>query len=192
MKIGFLGGSFDPVHSGHLAVAQDVRNRLALDRMVLVPAAQAPLKANGVQASAEDRLAMLRLAIQDESGLAVDDCELQRPGVSYTIDTVRELRRRYPGDDLYWVIGADQVEKLESWKDAGELVQLVQFVGVARPGFLLKTPEGLAGLRIHQCETRRMDVSSSEIRRRIREGRSLENLCPQKVVAYITEKGLYR
>ena len=121
MKIGFLGGSFDPVHFGHLIAAQDVYEQYKFDRLFLVPAAQAPLKPNDVQSSIEDRLAMLRAACEWDQRFEIDDYELKKGGVSYTIDSVRHFRNQYPDDELYWIIGGDQLPLLHQWKEIAEL-----------------------------------------------------------------------
>ncbi len=115
VKIGFLGGSFDPVHFGHLLAAQDAFEQHHLDRLVLVPAAQAPLKPTDVQSSSEDRLAMLRAAVEWDKRFEISDVELRRGGVSYTIDSARHFRALYPKDELYWIIGGDQLPKLHLW-----------------------------------------------------------------------------
>jgi nicotinate-nucleotide adenylyltransferase len=121
VKIGFLGGSFDPVHFGHLLAAQDAYEQCKLDRLILVPAAKAPLKPNDETCSTEDRLALLRAAVEWDKRFEVSDIELRRGGVSYTIDSVRHFRALYPNDELYWIIGGDQLPKLHLWKDIAEL-----------------------------------------------------------------------
>ena len=122
VKIGFLGGSFDPVHFGHLLAAQDAYEQYQLDRLILVPAAQAPLKPNDVQSSAEDRLAMLRAATEWDQRFEISDIELRRGGISYTIDSARYFRAQFPNDTLYWIIGGDQLPKLHLWN----LIQMQQ------------------------------------------------------------------
>ena len=192
MKIGLLGGSFDPVHFGHLIAAQDAREQMRLDRLLLVPAAQAPLKPNEVQASAADRLAMLQAAIEGDSRLEVTDYEVNRGGLSYTIDTARHFRARFPADELYWIIGGDQLPLLHKWKDIGELVHLVEFIFLERPGHAAKPHVELPGLRLHRCDGHLIEISSSELRRRVQAGLSLNYFCPQKVIAYLETKKLYR
>jgi nicotinate-nucleotide adenylyltransferase len=132
MKIGFLGGSFDPVHLGHLAIAQDALEGAGLDRVDFIPAAVSPLKGRELTATAAQRLEMVRLAIAGDARFGVLDLELRRGGTSYTVDTVRELRALFPGAELFWVIGADQLARLAEWKEIGELVRLVEFVHLAR------------------------------------------------------------
>lgn len=192
MKIGLMGGSFDPVHFGHLIAARDVVEQFHLDRLFLIPAAQAPLKPNVVQAPAAARMAMLQAAVEGNRSIEISDYELTKGGVSYTIDTVRHFRKQFPRDDLYWVIGADQLVLLPQWKEAGELVKLSEFILMDRPGYEAIAPPGLMGLSLHRGKGHLIEISSSEIRSRRGNGRSLDYLCPQKVIAYIEEKGLYR
>jgi nicotinate-nucleotide adenylyltransferase len=192
VKIGFLGGSFDPVHFGHLMAAQDAYEQHQLDRLILVPAAQAPLKQNQVRASAAERLAMLRAAVEGERRFEISDLELKRGGVSYTIDSARHFRALYPDDQLYWVIGGDQLPKLHLWKDIGELVRLVEFIFLERPGFPVKAHVDIPGLRLHRCDGHLLGISSTELRERVRNRRSLDYFVPHKAIVYIQENHLYR
>lgn len=192
MKIGFLGGSFDPVHFGHLIAAQDVLEQYRLDRLFLVPAAQAPLKPQDVQSSPEDRLSMLRAAVEWDHRLEISDHELRKGGISYTIDSVRHFRREFPGDQLYWIIGGDQLPLLHKWKEISELVKMVEFIFLERPRHPSKPHEEIPGLVLHRCDGHLIEISSSELRQRVRAGLSLYYFCPQKVIAYIEAQGLYR
>jgi len=192
MRIGFLGGSFDPVHFGHLIAAQDVHEKYRFDRLFLVPAAQAPLKPNDVQSSVEDRLAMLRLACEWDRRFEIADYELRKGGISFTIETVRHFRQQFPHDELFWIIGGDQLPLLHQWKNIAELVQLVEFVFLERPRHPDKPHTDIPGLRLHRCDGHLIEISSSELRQRIRAGLSLHYFCPQKVIAYIESHGLYR
>ena len=192
MKIGFMGGSFDPVHFGHLAAAQDALERVGLDRLFFVPVAQAPLKSGVVQASPEHRLAMLKVAIEGDVRFEICDFELRRGGVSYTIDTVRQLRIQFPNDTLYWIIGADQPERLHLWGEIGELVTLVEFIVLARPRYARMERTDIPRLRLHQCEGHLLDISSTELRERIRQGLPVDFFMPHKTVEYIQKTGLYR
>ncbi len=192
MKIGFLGGSFDPVHFGHLIAAQDAFEQHRLDRLVLVPAAQAPLKPNDVQSSAEDRLAMLRAAVEWDHRFEISDFELRRGGVSYTIDSARHFRARYPEDELFWVVGGDQLPKLHLWKDIDELVRLVEFIFLERPGYPVKAHPEIPGLRLHRCDGHLLAISSTELRERVKHHLSLDYFVPHKAIVYIQEKRLYR
>ena len=192
MKIGFLGGSFDPVHFGHLIAAQDAYEQHQLDRLVLVPAAQAPLKAKEVQSSAEDRLAMLRAAVEWDHRFEISDFELRRGGVSFTIDSARHFRRLYPDDQLYWIIGGDQLPRLNLWKDINELARLVEFIVLERPGYPLKAVVDIPGFRLHRCDGHLLGISSTELRERVKQGLSLDYFVPHKAIVYITENRLYR
>lgn len=192
MKIGFLGGSFDPVHFGHLLAAQDAYEQYQLDRVILVPAAQAPLKPNDVQSSAEDRLAMLNAAAGWDKRFEVSDVELRRGGLSYTIDSARYFRGLYPNDELYWIIGGDQLPKLHLWKDITELARLVEFIFLERPGYPVKARPDIPGLRLHRCDGHLLAISSTELRERTRQGLSLDYFIPHKAIVYIKEHSLYR
>lgn len=192
MKIGFLGGSFDPVHFGHLIAAQDVYEQYHFDRLFLVPAAQAPLKAQDMQSVTEDRLAMLRAACEWDHRLEIADYELNKGGVSYTIDSVRHFRQQFPHDELFWIVGGDQLPLLHKWKDISQLAAMVEFIFLERPGHPSKPHTNITGLRLHRCDGHLIEISSSELRQRVRQGRSLNYFCPQKVIAYIESKKLYR
>jgi nicotinate-nucleotide adenylyltransferase len=193
VKIGFLGGSFDPVHFGHLVAARDACEQCALDRVVFVPAAQAPLKPATTRASAADRLALLRAAVADEPRFAVSDYELRRGGVSYTIDTVRHFRTAFPGARLNWIIGADQLAQLPRWREIAALGRLVAFIVLERPGHPTRPPAGLPrGLRLRHCPGHLLALSSTELRARANSGLPLDWFTPHKTVALIRRRGLYR
>jgi nicotinate-nucleotide adenylyltransferase len=192
VKIGFLGGSFDPVHFGHLMAAQDAYEQHRLDRLILVPAAQAPLKPNDVQSTSEDRLAMLRAAVEWDKRFEISDVELRRGGVSYTIDSARYFRELYPHDDLYWVIGGDQLPQLHLWKEIHELAKLVQFIFLERPGYPVKARPDLPGLRLHRCDGHLLAINSTELRERTRRNLSLDYFVPHKAIVYIQDRALYR
>ena len=192
LKIGFLGGSFDPVHFGHLLVAQDAYEQFKLDRLIFVPAAQAALKPQETQASQEDRLLMLRAAIEGDDRFEISEVELQRGGVSYTIDSVRHFRALFPADQLYWIIGADQLAKMILWKDAAQLARLIEFIFLERPGHPAGPLPDILGLRLHRADGHLFEVSSSELRHRVRQALSLHYFCPQKVISLIKARNLYR
>jgi nicotinate-nucleotide adenylyltransferase len=192
VKIGFLGGSFDPVHFGHLLAAQDAFEQYKLDRVIFVPAAQAPLKPNDVQSTSDQRLAMLSTAIEWDKRFNLSDWELRRGGVSYTIDSVRHFRSVYPNDEIFWIIGGDQLPKLHLWKDIRELAQLVEFIFLERPGYMTKATPDIPGLRLHRCDGHLLAVSSTELRERIRLSLSLDYFVPHKAILYIKEYALYR
>lgn len=202
MRIGILGGSFDPVHNGHLGVARAVSDSLALDRVLLMPAAQAPLRDSAVRVSGAHRAAMLRAAVAElaeregERRLEVDETELRRGGTSYTVDTLRALREARPGDEWVWIVGADQLSRLGSWREPAELARLAEWAAYARPGFdwsELAVP-AVEGLRVRRVEPVRgavWDLSSSALRERLARGEDVRGLLPDKVVEYIRENGLY-
>lgn len=190
-RIALYGGAFDPVHRAHLEVARAVQKQASLDQIVFVPAAQSPLKKHGPLAGDAERLEMLQLAIGNDPGLVVDDSELRRGGISYTVDTVRAYRKRQPEADLFWIIGADQLAQLDRWRGIEALVQLLTFLVLARPGYTLSAPD-IPGLVWEKVEAPLMEESSSSIRRRIAAGLSVEGLLPKSVEAFIQEKGLYK
>ncbi len=180
------------MHFGHLMAAQDAFEQRKLDRLILVPAAQAPLKPNDVQSGAEDRLAMLRAAVEWDRRFEISDYELKKGGISYTIDSVRHFRRLYPQDELFWIVGGDQLPQLHLWKDITELARLVEFIFLERPGYPVKAFPDIGGLRLHRCDGHLLAVSSTELRERTRLGLSLDYFVPHNAIVYIRERGLYR
>jgi nicotinate-nucleotide adenylyltransferase len=150
------------------------------------------MKPNDVQSTAEDRLAMLRLAVEWDTRCEISDVELRRGGVSYTIDSARYFRAQYPGDELFWIIGGDQLPKLHLWKDIEELARLVEFIFLERPGYPVKATPPIPGLRLHRCDGHLLAISSTELRERTRRGLSLDYFVPHKAIVYIKEHTLYR
>lgn len=191
MKLGFFGGSFDPIHHGHLIAAQDAFEQLALTSLTFVPTAQAPLRESAVRADAGHRLQMIRLAIGGDTRFQVSDTEIVRGGVSYTIDTVSELRRQHPGTTPIWIIGEDQVTKLPRWHRIEELCLLTEFAFLQRPGHSEPAAPDLPHLRLHRLNSHQVELSSTEIRLRVREKRPLRFLLPDPVIQYIHERNLY-
>lgn len=189
-RLGLYGGSFDPVHLGHLLVAQAALEEFQLDRLTFIPAARSPFKPDGQPTADAHRLRWLRLALAGESRIHVDDVELRRGGVSYSIDTVRDFSRRFPESRLYWLIGADHVASLPKWRDAAELAGRVEFLVIPRPGFAPATLP--PPFRLHELRGFPLAVSSSEIRERVRAGRSLRHLVPDAVAQSIVACGAYR
>jgi len=187
MRIGILGGSFDPVHLGHLALAEAARDQLALDRVLLVVAAGQPLKPSGPVAPAEDRYAMLRLAVRGRERLEASDMEFQRPAPSYTVDTLREIRREAPpGAEVVLLLGADALADLPRWRESAAIRTLAKVAACTRPGF---PPPSGADLAL---EIDTPDISSTDVRRRVASGEGIGTLVPEDVAVYITERGLYR
>jgi nicotinate-nucleotide adenylyltransferase len=187
--IGLFGGSFDPVHLGHLLVAQAACEEFRLDRLFFIPAAQSPLKPEQTPAPAEIRLRMLRLALAGETKYEVDDQEIRRGGPSYTIDTVRAYRERHPKTTLFYIIGADHVPLLPKWRAADELAGLVEFLVIPRPGdppIVAKPP-----FRTRSLAGTPFAVSSSQIRARVKAGQPVQHLVPRAVAEVIRNSGLY-
>ena len=187
MRLGVLGGTFDPPHIGHLLAASDAFEMLELDRLLFIPAATHPFKGDAVGATATQRLAMLALLIADDARFDIDPIEIERPGLSYTVDTLADLAHRYPDAERFFLIGEDLVDQVATWRAPERLTELAEIVVLARG----TQPEG-AGDRFRRLATRRFDVSSTEIRARARAGLSLHGFVPDAVAAYIRDAGLYR
>jgi nicotinate-nucleotide adenylyltransferase len=197
-RIGLFGGSFDPVHRGHLLVAQAAREELGLTRLFFVPAARSPFKPEGKPAPGAERLRLLRLALAGQVWCQLDDQEIRRGGTSYTVETVREYARRFAGAQLFYLIGADHAAQLPKWREAEELAQLAQFVVIPRPGLRAEAP-GLVGpggllpapFRGRKLAGFPLGVSSSQIRERVKAGLPVEMLVPRAVAEAIRNNRLY-
>jgi nicotinate-nucleotide adenylyltransferase len=189
MKIGLFGGSFDPVHFGHLLVAQAAREELSLARVYFILAAQSPFKPGAHPAPAAERLRLLRLALAGDAAAEVDDQEIRRGGISYSIDTVRQYRKSFPEAELFYLIGADQAGQLSIWREAPELARLVEFVVIPRPGEIV--PQLAAPFRGRALRGFPLGVSSSEIRARCRAGSGIAHLTPPAVAEAIKNNRLY-
>lgn len=191
--VGVLGGSFDPVHYGHLALARSALRHFSFDPLLLIPAGAPPHKSQTVNAPPRHRLAMLKRAVA-ETGLSAEvrDSEMVRAGPSYTIDTLYALRAEFPGREICFVIGSDNLAEIITWHRWREILPLTIFCVAHRPGYDLVVPPDLAMATIRPFPSPEVDISSSEIRRRLRAGESCENLAPKSVLAYIREHGLYR
>lgn len=190
MRIGLYGGSFDPVHRGHLLVAQAALEELALDRLLFIPAAQSPFKPGQTPTPPALRLRWLRLALAGQTRFSVETLEVERGGVSYSIETVRALQSRFPEARLFWLIGADHVAKLPLWREAENLARSVEFVVIPRPGEAPVTlPEPY---RLHQLTGWPLKVSASEIRERVRCGQTIRHLVPDAVADSVESEGVYR
>jgi len=203
-RIAVFGGTFDPVHIGHLITARAVAEQRGFERITLVPAASPPHK-RGALAAPEHRMAMLRLAVGDDPTFEICELELYRTGPSYTYRTLIELRDRHgPDAELYWIIGADMLASLHTWHRAKEVMDLARILVAARPPWPGKADELLAGLagplgpqnveqlRRSIVETPLIDISSTELRRRIAAGRPVRYFIPEHVITYIDKHGLYR
>nr|BBH94910.1 putative nicotinate-nucleotide adenylyltransferase [Thermogemmatispora argillosa] len=201
-RIGLLGGTFDPIHYGHLVIAEEVRATLALSEVVFIPTGQPPHKPGRPVTPAAHRLAMLRLAIASNPAFSVSEIELERPGPSYTVETLRLLRERWgPGAYFAFILGADSLAEFTSWYNAaGVLAQLDCLVAVGRPGYrppeeLLATLEKrLPGIRerLRVVNAPSLSISASDLRRRVAEGRPIKYQTPESVEAYIAQHQLYR
>ena len=188
-RIGLFGGSFDPVHLGHLLVAEAAREELALSRLFFIPVAQSPFKPERKPTAAVMRLRLLRLALAGKTWCEIDDQEIKRGGTSYTVDTLRDYARRFVGAQLFYLIGSDHVAQLLQWREAPELARLAEFVALPRPGqgeapfpapFRGRTLKGFP-----------LGISSSQIRARAKAGLPMEPLVPAAVAEAIRNNGLY-
>jgi nicotinate-nucleotide adenylyltransferase len=193
-----FGGSFDPVHVGHILIARDIRESLEPERVIFIPAYHAPLK-NKHSASPEDRLSMLSLALQGEDRTEVSDIEIKRGGISYTAQTLEELSRIYP-EGLHLLLGADSVLRLHLWKEPKKVLSSAKLIIADRGGKVEEVrsylgsrfPELREGKDYLIAKTRRIEVSATEIRKRVAVGKSIRYMVPEAVERYIREKGLYR
>lgn len=185
-QVGILGGNFNPVHNQHLLIADQVGTALNLEKVYLMPEYLPPHVDEKDTIEAEHRLNMLKLATADNPLFDIEQAELQRKGKSYTYDTMKALIAQNPDTDYYFIIGGDMVEYLPKWYKIDELVEMVQFVGVKRPGYTIDTPYSIIWL-----DAPMMDLSSSLIRKKIAQGCSIRYLVPEAVRNYILEKGLY-
>jgi nicotinate-nucleotide adenylyltransferase len=185
--IGLFGGSFDPVHHGHLIVGQVAREALGLELLRFVPALEQPFKRGRHRTSADHRAAMLSLALEHAPGFTLETAELNRPGPSYTVDTLEELQRRDPRAEFVLLLGADAAAELPSWHEAKRIPRLARIAVFARPGTALP-PSDQFSLSI---EVPAIDISATEIRSRVRQGRSIRYWVPDRVAEYISAHRLY-
>ncbi len=198
-KLGIMGGTFDPIHNGHLATVEFVRKQLGLEKVLFVPAYVAPHKIGGEFSPAQDRYKMTALAIKDNVYLELSDIELRREGVSYTYDTLVALKQQYGNEyELFFIIGADSVVALDSWHRVREIMQICTFVAATRPGFAPVVENVIADFgtlgtkSILWVDTPEVNISSTEIRERVKHGYSINELVPKAVAEYIQQKDLYR
>ncbi|MBI5683898.1 MAG: nicotinate-nucleotide adenylyltransferase [Verrucomicrobia bacterium] len=191
MKLGIFGGTFNPIHLGHLLIAEAAAEALELDRVIFIPCSTPPHKQPRVLADARHRLRMVKFAIQGNPRFGCSDIEVRRGGPSYSVETLRQLRHAMPRAKFYFLIGADSLRELHKWREAEELARLCEFICVARPGE--RTPSArLRGLRVHKLSGHPADISSSDIRDRLAKGASVRYLVPEAVQRYIHKTGLYR
>lgn len=191
MRIGIMGGTFDPIHHGHLVAASEVADEFELDVVVFVPTGAQPFKLDRQVTVAEHRYLMAVVATASNPRFTVSRVEIDRPGITYTIDTLRELQEQYPGADLFFITGADALDQIMQWKNSEEVWQLAHFVGVTRPGHTVQTdqlPQGEYSL----LEIPAMAISSTDCRARVSAGKPVWYLVPDGVVQYIAKHGIYR
>jgi nicotinate-nucleotide adenylyltransferase len=188
-RIGLFGGSFDPIHSGHLLIAMAAVEEMRLDKVYFIPAAQSPFKPRDLMASPQQRVRLLRLALAGKSHYEVDCQEVDRGGVSYAIETVSNYVRRFAGAELFFLLGADHLELLPKWRDAHDLAALIEFVVVPRPGLAVQSTP--TGFRIHRLKGFSAAISSSEIRGRVQAGLPIDALVPREIAEAVREDGLY-
>lgn len=199
-RLGVMGGTFDPIHYGHLVAAEAAAEEFGLDQVIFVPAGQPPHKQPGAVSEARHRYLMTVLATVPNPRFTVSRVDINRPGPSYTVDTLRELHARFgPGVELYFITGADAMLQILKWKDAEALFSLCHFIAATRPGFRLSRLETVLGpvmekyrSRIHPLKVPALAISSTDIRQRVRSGRSVRYLLPDAVMHYIEKSGLYR
>ncbi len=202
-KIGIMGGTFNPIHNGHLVTAQEALSQFKLDMVVFIPTGDPPHKIENEVASAEDRYIMTVIATSSNSNFFVSRMEIDRSGKSYTIDTVRQLKRIYGRDSmLYFITGADAILEILTWKNTDEIVLLCKFIAATRPGYDLSRIEDLrkrlfnntetADKKIYIMEIPALSISSTDIRNRIRHNRPIDYLLPEGVSNYILKHGLYK
>lgn len=191
LRIGLLGGTFDPVHLAHLQIARAAKDAHGLDQVVFIPNAQSPIKPAAPSASAAQRLEMLRLAIAMDSGFSIETYEMEQGGVSYSVDTVRHIKTLFPGADLFWILGADQLEQLDRWREIESLAEQVEFLVVGRSGSSLHAPK-IKGLKYKVIGVPLMDISSSGIREACCAGQIPNEQLPDGLEAFILGEGLYK
>lgn len=187
--IGALGGTFDPPHYGHLALADAAVKELGLDKIIFIPAHIPPHKNHKIISSKNDRLAMLRLAIDGHPGFEISELEFERKGPSYSIDTLSRLKKTFPGDEIYFLLGADNVKEMEGWHRPEQIFDIAIVAAASRPGYV---PAGKFASLVRYFDMTPVDISSTMIRENIKSGKPITGLLPPSVEAYIIEKGLYR
>ncbi|MGB9877602.1 MAG: nicotinate-nucleotide adenylyltransferase [bacterium] len=195
MKIGIMGGTFDPIHIGHLVAAEEARAVFRLDKVIFVPNYQPPHKPGVPVTNPEHRYAMVLLSIYTNPYFEVSRIEIERGGPSYAIDTVKEFRKLYPEAEIYFITGADAIAEILSWKQGKEILKLCKFIAVTRPGYdIEKVKEKLRGVDNNNVEFLKIteiNISSTEIRQRVKEGKPIKYLVLDTVENYIYKHNLY-
>jgi nicotinate-nucleotide adenylyltransferase len=192
VRLAIFGGSFDPPHIGHLLAATDAYEQLALDRLIFVPAATQPLKVGRASASAEQRLAMVRVMVEGDRRFEVSAVEVQRSGLSFTVDTLEHFATAHPDAARFLLVGADVLSTFDQWKEPDRILSLARVVVLERADRAPGLATGADGGRWQRLSTRRVDVSSTEVRDRVRTGRSIRAFVTDSVAALIARDGLYR
>jgi nicotinate-nucleotide adenylyltransferase len=191
-RLGIMGGTFDPIHNGHLVAASEVAHLFSLDEVVFVPTGQPWLKSEQKVTAAEDRYLMTVIATASNPRFSVSRVDIERSGPTYTTDTLRDIREVYgPDAELFFITGADALAQMLSWRDMDELFTLAHFIGCTRPGHQLSDP-GLPNGRVSLVEVPALAISSTECRQRVRSGQPIWYLVPDGIVQYINKRGLYR
>jgi nicotinate-nucleotide adenylyltransferase len=191
MSLGLLGGTFDPIHLGHLRAAEPAREGLGLERVLFMPAARPPHRPDP-GTPALDRFAMTCLAVAGHPGFEVSDLELRRDGPSYTVDTLEELRTRHPGEELVLIVGADTFPEVRTWRAAARLFEICTLAVVERPGEPSRGDDAAPGARVRRAAGPALDVSGTQVRELAARGLSLRYLVPDGVADYIVKRRLYR
>lgn len=189
LRLGVLGGTFDPIHNGHLFAANEIAEILKLDQVLFVPTGQPWQKSKF--SDAKHRLKMAALGIKSNKKFRISDVDVKRSGATYTVDTLTDLKNKYPDAELFFIVGADSLAGMESWKDIDKLWGLAQFVAITRPGYSLNPPKSPVGA-ISAIEIPGLAISASQIRERVKAGLSIEYLVPKAVRKYIDKHNLYR
>lgn len=196
-RLGIMGGTFDPIHIGHLACAEQVREAYELDAVIFVPAGNPVFKRDKQVTSPEHRLAMCRLAVKSNPAFDASAIEVERGGDTYTVDTLRQLKAHYPNNvELYFITGADAVFSIVKWRESSEIAKLARLIGVTRPGYELSTEKKRylaeqSDFSVSYTEVTALAISSSDLRARVCSGKSIRYLVMQSVLDYIAERGLY-
>ncbi len=191
-KIGILGGTFDPVHLGHLVLAEQVKEKLRLDQVIFIPSASPPHKTKQRLSSAQDRFQMAALALEGNREFSISDLELKREGLSYTVDTLKTIKKAYRNSEIYFLIGSDMLDEIHTWRDPEQIYKLVKMVIAIRPGFDRFDHDNHFAKKSIIVPITGIDISSTRIRKMVREGKSIRYLVPLKVEEYIKKKKLYR
>jgi nicotinate-nucleotide adenylyltransferase len=190
--LGVLGGTFDPIHMGHLVLAEQVREKFQLERVIFIPCASPPHKTEQELSSTRDRFEMTKLALEGNPYFFVSDIELKREGLSYTVETLRELKGLYKDSEVYFLTGSDVLNEITTWKDPEEIYKLAKIVIAVRPGFDKFDPENHFAKKSIIVDITGMDISSTQIREKVRNGESIKYLVPSKVEEYIRKRNLYK